>query len=128
MEYNIENKAKLFSQYWGQLVLRKNGNLHLASYGIINKLYDNEWLELKSVSRITDDDLKAIGFTYAKKVPMQIEIQADNYKFHWITEFGQEGYFALKDFDYLRSKGYALPWMGLSVEKQIEYGWIKLID
>ncbi|TDO21917.1 hypothetical protein [Pedobacter duraquae] len=28
--------------------------------------------------------------------------------------------------DYLRSKGYALPWMGLSVEKQIEYGWIKL--
>lgn len=28
--------------------------------------------------------------------------------------------------DYLRSKGYALPWMGLSVEQQIEFGWIKL--
>ena len=25
-------------------------------------------------------------------------------------------------YDYLRSKGYALPWMGLSVEKLIEYG------
>ena len=30
--------------------------------------------------------------------------------------------------DYLRSKGYALPWMGLSVEKQIDYGWIKLLQ
>ena len=26
----------------------------------------------------------------------------------------------------LRSKGYALPYIGLTVEKQIEYGWIKL--
>lgn len=32
----------------------------------------------------------------------------------------------LELFDFLRSKGYALPWMGLSVEKMIEYGWIKL--
>lgn len=28
--------------------------------------------------------------------------------------------------DFLRSKGYALPWMGLSVEEMIEFGWIKL--
>lgn len=28
--------------------------------------------------------------------------------------------------DYLRSKGYALPYMGLSVEKLIEYNWVKL--
>lgn len=28
--------------------------------------------------------------------------------------------------DYLRSKGYALPYMGLSVEKLIEYGWVKI--
>jgi hypothetical protein len=28
--------------------------------------------------------------------------------------------------DYLRSKGYALPFMGLSVEQQISYGWVKL--
>lgn len=28
--------------------------------------------------------------------------------------------------DYLRSKGYALPYMGLSVEKLVEYGWVNL--
>lgn len=31
-------------------------------------------------------------------------------------------------YDYLRSKGYALPWMGLSVEEMIKAGWIKLIE
>jgi len=29
--------------------------------------------------------------------------------------------------DYLRSKGYAFPWMGLSVNEMVEAGWIKLI-
>jgi hypothetical protein len=29
--------------------------------------------------------------------------------------------------DYLRSKGYAIPWMGLSVEEMVEAGWIKLV-
>lgn len=29
--------------------------------------------------------------------------------------------------DYLRSKGYALSWMDLSVQDLIDYGWIKLV-
>lgn len=28
--------------------------------------------------------------------------------------------------DYLRSKGYALPWMGYSVEEMVQAGWVKL--
>jgi hypothetical protein len=31
-----------------------------------------------------------------------------------------------KECDYLRSKGYALHWMDLSVKDLVEYGWIKL--
>jgi len=30
--------------------------------------------------------------------------------------------------DYLRSKGYALPWMGLTAQEMVEAGWIKLIE
>lgn len=30
--------------------------------------------------------------------------------------------------DYLRSKGYAVPWLDLSVDDLIEYGWVKLKD
>jgi hypothetical protein len=33
----------------------------------------------------------------------------------------------IKSHQYLVSKGYALPYMGLSVEQLIEYGWIKLL-
>lgn len=28
--------------------------------------------------------------------------------------------------DYLRSKSYALPWNGITVEEMIEWGWVKL--
>lgn len=35
------------------------------------------------------------------------------------------GYIQIVDF--LRSKGYALPWMGLSVGELINFGWIKLL-
>jgi len=43
-------------------------------------------------------------------------------------ESGQEYYalITLNAYDYLRSKGYALPYMGLSVEELIEYGWVEL--
>lgn len=30
--------------------------------------------------------------------------------------------------DYLRSKGYAMPYMDLSVENMIEYGWVKITN
>ena len=32
----------------------------------------------------------------------------------------------IQSLDYLRSKGYALPYMDLSVEDLVEYGWVKL--
>lgn len=30
--------------------------------------------------------------------------------------------------DFLRSKGYAIPYMGLSVDKLVDYGWVALTD
>lgn len=38
----------------------------------------------------------------------------------------QEIYNLTAIIDYLRSKGYALPWMGLSVEDLVNAGWVKL--
>ncbi len=34
----------------------------------------------------------------------------------------------LQAYDFLRSKSYALPYMDLSVENMIEYGWVKLTN
>lgn len=32
----------------------------------------------------------------------------------------------LKVYDYLRSKGYLLPWMGVSTDQILEYGWARI--
>lgn len=37
-------------------------------------------------------------------------------------------YQVLEAYQYLQSKGYALPFMGYTVEELIEAGWIKLIQ
>lgn len=52
-----------------------------------------------------------------------------------IANFSNEGIHVLKSnresdywyaLDFLRSQGYALPWMGISVQELIEWGWVKI--
>lgn len=38
----------------------------------------------------------------------------------------QDNYTLSYAIDFIRSKGYALPWLNLQVEKQIEYDWVKI--
>lgn len=61
---------------------------------------------------------------------------------YWGVEYSKKSYLQLKSLcsihvndetltptesDFYRSKGYAVPWLGLSVDKMVEFGWIKLI-
>lgn len=133
LQNTLENKAKFFAQYWGQEVLRfevvdnitpraKSAFLELPSWAL-HKEYNywsiqNGYLKLKPLSSITPQEQ---GFITSSKLcnsekPI-IKDKIGNY-------FEGDLYIS----DYLRSKGYALPYMGLSVEKQIEYGWIKLSE
>lgn len=134
IENTTENKAKLAGLYYGQKVIRET-KYELSPLCKVFPIFLEEiekWhLELKPLSSITREDLIAIGFNFPDDVSeITIEISPDSYIKHWTgieqSRLIKEGYLTLKDFDYLRSKGYALPWMGLSVEKQVEYGWIKL--
>lgn len=101
-------KAKFFAQYWGQGVERYN-NVKSASKVGKSSFSDynmrRSYLELIPLSEIRDCDNYYKG-SYCKRTQ----------KTHWIVEQN----------DYLRSKGYALPWMGISVEEQISKGWVKL--
>ena len=99
MKNTLENKTKFFAQYYGQKVLLDDNltvNFTRLHYGIED--FKNWWLELKPLSEISNEDaLEISDFVYAdRKV------------------------------DYLRSKGYAIPWNGISVEEMIEFGWVKL--
>lgn len=122
MENTLENKAKFFAQYWGQKVLSGDSEtIHTLNTGDMAFGIGKNWLELTPLSKITDGDAIEVGYYQGFKRSIR-----ENAK-DCINEF-IKGDFKLDydSIDYLRSKGYALPWMGLSVETLVEYGWIKL--
>ena len=141
----LENKARFFAQYFGQHVLyftsdflRKINNLTLDS------VENDDYLELKPLSHISDEDViqgitylynitrEALGeileikhyFTFSSITTIEIgcNFKTSRSIHHW-SGTKKIGSF---EADYFRSKGYALPYMDLSVEDLVEYGWVKL--
>lgn len=141
----LENKAKFFSQYFSQHVLyfssdflRKIDNLTLDS------IENDDFLELKPLSQISDEDVIQ-GITYLYNIAcdeLGDILEIEHYDtFSSITAIGKGCNFKTTrsihhwngtkkissvEADYFRSKGYALPYMDLSVEDLIDYGWVKL--
>lgn len=120
MENRLENKAKFFGQYYGQKVLRNrllNDQIPPAPVGMF-QLTESEYqyLELKSISEIVDDDF--------------LEVMCKIFPFQPRSSFKKGRIYMdhlnVNQCDYLRSKGYALPFMEVSVEKLVEYGWVRL--
>ena len=117
----LENKERFFAQYFGQHVLyfssdflRKIDNLTLDS------VENDDYLELKPLSQISDEDaIKISKEFYAFKSDIRNSVKELFQEFDVLELSMEIG-------DYLRSKGYALPWMDLSVEDLVEYGWVKL--
>ena len=149
----LENKAKFFAQYWKQDVLcrvifGKNKNEIIMHNTPCSNLKLGEiidsYLELKPLSQISDEDVIQ-GITYLYNITREelgeiLEIKHYD-TFSNITTIGigcnlktsrsihhwsGTKKISSVESDYFRSKGYALPYMDLSVEDLIEYGWIKL--
>lgn len=126
MKNTIKNKEKFFAQYWGQKVLSEWGESLVQVNGKLDRVYDisEMYLKLKPLSKISKKDLKAIDF---KNIgDKKVSFNFTSYSNAWSSSCGNYGWLLLHHYDYLRSKGYALPWNGLSVEKMVEFGWIKL--
>lgn len=130
MENTLENKEKFFAQYWGQRILRYSfWREDVESRDCkFEEAVKNHYILLKPLSSITDEDAVEVA-----KIFNQHKIKAhysdDSLKAYLIKEgkqfaFRCEHYVVI--YQYLQSKGYALPFMGLSVEQLVEYGWVKL--
>ena len=121
LQNNLENKAKFFALYWGvkclkNILLNPDIPSHKVEIGNCKGL-PQQFLELTHLSDITDEDASKIGF-----------INGGDFRFYF-ENWGAEkmvDHFSIQRIDFLRSKSYALPYMGLSVDKLIEYGWVKL--
>lgn len=131
-EINLENKAKFFAQYWGQPVCTDPEMEQIPVNGkiLIHDLLMDAYLGLKPISSIADKDLidcyhmhsALIGYDYTMDFLDTLTIAKK-----WMRHEKYETVIKYRELaDFLRSRGYALPWMGLSVEEMIEVGWIKL--
>ena len=137
-ENTIENKAKFFALYWGQEVLYVpnliySGNPPQPSHEEWGEAIVNEhWLPkvinsslplfLKPLSKISDEEaliLSEIRYSFEEY------INIENGKC-MVSCHENQKYLMQIQVDYLRSKGYALPYIDLSVEDLQNYGWIKL--
>lgn len=139
-ENTLENKSRFIAQHYGQDILLYNNAVRktqIISHGIFteNKHIDRSILLLTPLSQISDEDATNIykiilGQNCTESVENIIfygkafcrEYDTDNE----FLEFSQTYWEIRNTIDYLRSRGYALPWMGLSVETLVEYGWVKL--
>ena len=123
MENTLENKAKFFALYYGQKILIWNDKISqnlikLKLNILIDYIDTTDILELKPLSSISDEDAIEVS---------KLCVNGDDKRIENIKVYAR--IYALQSAlinDFLRSRGYALPWMGLSVEKLIKYGWIKL--
>ena len=128
----LENKAKFFAQYWGQEVLIANPHVNQKNPFKCEQPYiyhntDIAWLELTPLSQISDEDLEKCLKILGQRLDLE------SFRESFIEGLSNRDFYAqfypvraIEIADYLRSKGYALTYMDLSVEDLVEYGWVKL--
>jgi len=136
------SKEMLFAQYWNQRVALYYE--HTFDYDFE---YSKNWLnvtklKLKSLSNLSKEDaifiycsrngilatdrVSLVDYSFSNNI-LCIEIYTPDYGSHLISK----DYFLIDELsvkltDYLRSRGYAVPFMGLSVGELIENGWLVL--
>lgn len=128
MENTAQNRYKFYAQYYGQEVARyKVGMLSDVSAPMVMI----EWLELKPLSSITDEDAIELSLRLGRVIGLDSIIHEnntdlvknvlDNY-----TQINCLWMLPARFIDKARELGYAIDWNEVSVENQVEYGWIKL--
>ena len=145
-ETDLNLKARFFALYWGQKVFKyhiKGSHINIEDISNIllvskSKDINHIFLHLKPLSRISDEDalwtINNHHFKFENPILELSKLKALTKEIHISYIFNDATrHLILKpenlyphNYDYLRSKGYALPYMDLSVEDLQNYGWIKL--
>lgn len=139
-----ENKGRFFAQYYGQEVYNPNDGNPIVMVSALTLMdVHNYHLLLKPLSAITDEDaIEVYRLYFGSDTAMDFtgdtgsayfqpkRVTPDDFYVQRIIsgEDYETGDFqkVIEVTDFLRSKGYAMPWMGLSVEEMIVANWIKL--
>lgn len=134
-EINKISKSVFFSLYWGQKRIEMVGyeelmtpyQANMKNDGRIPKLETK--IHLKPIESITEEEAYYLGFR-SDTVFNHKNIKHNSAREAFLITYKEMALSEIlpsMDADYLRYKGYAVPFMGLLVEEMIEAGWIKLI-
>lgn len=129
MENTLENKSKFFAQYWGQRVFNDGGGEYLfyVNESIPFPMHKDFFLELTPLHLISDEDAIELSKMLWGKTHIETMFSVlSNEKAIFEIRLSVENSVHHLKYDYLRSKGYALPYNGLSVSEQVERGWVVL--
>lgn len=130
----LENKSRFFAKYWGQKIIRETAYPNSPLCKISSTFIDDadKWhAELTSLEHISDEDAAAAALYLVRVIGLDGVIQNANGNvvkeaISNYSRVGLLGQLPSSCIDFLRSKGYILPWLDLSVDDLIKYGWIKL--
>jgi len=132
MENNLENKERFFAQYYGQKVLTSEKVIELTK---VDRFWawghKGYYLELTPLSMISDEDAIEIMDLFENNFDRDIKIVQgrqliEDFKRGNLNRFGLTVEDLISISDRLRKLSFALKYDNLSVEQQIEYGWIKI--
>ena len=123
-------KVRLFAQYWGVKCLR---NTLLNDKIPPHKIYANnckgdsfQYLELKDALEVSEEDALEVARLFLSATGNEVDLESFDI-FEVKTLIKECNFLPYQCVDYLRSKGYALPFMEYSVDQLIEFGWVKII-
>lgn len=130
-----------------------DGQLFILNATTLTQNGETSYLGLKPIKSITNEDIIKISEKFSYKNPkirrnnLNLTIKPENFKSEHIEiRFNPLKITINDDFsvlhkplytpsrliqeviDWLRSEGYAVPYMNLNVQELVEYGWVKLIE
>ena len=112
-------KCRFFAQYWGTKTLYVGGvGLVEIGKGGWNLKHPDFFLQLKPLSKITDED--AISMYRG----LERNYESAN---QFLEDYKSIDFLEQSEVDFLRSKGYAVPFMNYSVEDLVKMGWVQLV-
>ena len=112
-------KCRFFAQYWG------TKTMYVGEVGLVevgkggwNLKHPDFFLQLKPLSKITNED--AISMYRG----LERNYESSN---QFLEDYKSIGFLEQSEVDFLRSKGYAAPYMEYSVDELVKIGWVQLV-
>ena len=125
-------KGRFFAQYWGQKVLMVSKDAiavqFVTAYFFQSHFFEDAILLLKPLLLISDEDAIEV-VEIVKALGIVSSAMREPQKFLEPMKQGKgTTHVVAPVVDYLRSKGYALPYLNYSVQDLVLMGWIKLTE